>query len=146
MRGRVGALLEVGTGFNPELTGRENVFLNGAILGMRRTEIVRKFDEIVEFAELERFMETPVKRYSSGMYMRLAFAVAAHVDADLLIVDEALSVGDAFFAQKCMRFLRKFQETGSILFVSHDTSLGGLFDRVLSLADLNRAIDAGVAV
>src|SRR5438093_8820600 len=97
IRGRVGSLLEVGTGFHPELTGRENVFLNGAILGMRRAEIIRKFDEIVAFAEIDKFIETPVKHYSSGMYMRLAFAVAAHLEPDILIVDEVLAVGDAQF-------------------------------------------------
>src|SRR4029077_8033240 len=98
--GRVGSLLEVGTGFHPELTGRENVFLNGAILGMRKAEIQRKFDEIVSFAEVEKFIDTPVKRYSSGMYVRLGFAVAAHLDLDILIVDEVLAVGDAAFQEK----------------------------------------------
>src|SRR6266481_5874477 len=100
--GRVGSLLEVGTGFHPELTGRDNIFLNGAILGMRRTEIARKFDEIVAFAEVERFIDTPVKRYSSGMYVRLAFAVAAHLEPEILFVDEVLSVGDAAFQKKCL--------------------------------------------
>src|ERR1700731_2263748 len=99
--GRVGSLLEVGTGFHPELTGRDNIFLNGAILGMRRAEIARKFDEIVAFAEVERFIDTPVKHYSSGMYMRLAFAVAAHLEPEILIVDEVLAVGDAEFQKKC---------------------------------------------
>ena len=101
LRGRVGALLEVGTGFHAELTGRENIFLNGAILGMRRAEIARKFDEIVEFAEVEQFIDTPVKRYSSGMYLRLAFSVAAHLEPEVLIVDEVLSVGDLAFQEKC---------------------------------------------
>ena len=100
--GRVGSLLEVGTGFHPELTGRENVYLNGAILGMSRREIQRRFDEIVAFAEVEQFLDTPVKRYSSGMYMRLAFAVAAHLDPEILIVDEVLAVGDAEFQKKCL--------------------------------------------
>ncbi len=100
--GRVGSLLEVGTGFHPELTGRENVYLNGAILGMSRHEIQRRFDEIVAFAEVEQFLDTPVKRYSSGMYMRLAFAVAAHLDPEVLIVDEVLAVGDADFQKKCL--------------------------------------------
>src|SRR6184192_2474754 len=100
--GRVGALLEVGTGFHPELTGRENVFLNGAILGMSRAEIRKKFDEIVAFAEIEQFLDTPVKRYSSGMYVRLAFAVAAHLDPEMLLVDEVLAVGDAEFQKKCL--------------------------------------------
>jgi lipopolysaccharide transport system ATP-binding protein len=122
VRGRVGSLLEVGTGFHLELTGRENIFLNGAILGMRRAEIVRKLDEIVEFAEVERFLDTPVKRYSSGMYVRLAFAVAAHLDAHVLLVDEVLSVGDLAFQQKC---LGKMQDQTSaegrtVLFVSHN--------------------------
>ena len=102
MRGRVASLLEVGTGFHPELTGRENIFLNGAILGMTRAEIARKFDEIVAFAGVERFLDTPVKRYSSGMYVRLAFAVAAHLEPEILIVDEVLAVGDAEFQQKCL--------------------------------------------
>jgi lipopolysaccharide transport system ATP-binding protein len=102
LRGRVASLLEVGTGFHPELTGRENIFLNGAILGMSQVEIRRKFDAIVEFAEVERFLDTPVKHYSSGMYVRLAFSVAAHLESDILIVDEVLAVGDAGFQRKCM--------------------------------------------
>ena len=102
MTGRVGSLLEVGTGFHPELTGRENIFLNGAILGMRRAEIRRRFDEIVEFAEIERFLDTPVKRYSSGMSVRLAFAVAAHLEPEILLVDEVLAVGDAAFQRKSL--------------------------------------------
>src|SRR5262249_8820946 len=102
LRGRVASLLEVGTGFHPELTGRENIFLNGAILGMSRAEIRKKFDEIVAFAEVERFLDTPVKRYSSGMYVRLAFAVAAHLEPDILVVDEVLAVGDADFQKKCL--------------------------------------------
>ena len=102
LRGRVGSLLEVGTGFHPELTGRENIFLNGAILGMRRAEIRRKFDPIVDFSEIGRFLDTPVKRYSSGMYVRLAFAVAAHLEPEILIVDEVLAVGDAAFQAKCL--------------------------------------------
>ncbi len=110
LRGRVASLLEVGTGFHPELTGRENIFLNGAILGMSRKEIRRKFDEIVDFAEIERFLDTPVKRYSSGMYVRLAFSVAAHLDPEILIVDEVLAVGDYQFQKnawaKCSRFLK----------------------------------------
>ena len=100
--GRVGSLLEVGTGFHPELTGRENIYLNGAILGMRRAEIERKFDEMVAFAEIEKFLDTPVKRYSSGMYVRLAFAVAAHLEPEILLVDEVLAVGDAAFQKKCL--------------------------------------------
>ena len=102
IRGRVGCLLEVGTGFHPELTGRENVYLNGAILGMRREEIIRKFDEIVAFAEIDKFLDTPVKRYSTGMYMRLGFAVAASLDPEILVVDEVLAVGDAAFQKKCL--------------------------------------------
>lgn len=119
--GRVASLLEVGTGFHPELTGRENIFLNGAILGMSRFDIKRKFDEIVAFAEVERFLDTPVKRYSSGMYVRLAFAVAAHMEPEILVVDEVLAVGDAQFQKKC---LGKMQEVGNdgrtVLFVSHN--------------------------
>jgi ABC-type polysaccharide/polyol phosphate transport system ATPase subunit len=121
MRGRVGALLEVGTGFHPELTGRENVYLNGAILGMRRAEIRRRFDEIVEFAGVNRFLDTPVKRYSSGMYLRLAFAVAAHVDPDIVVVDEVLAVGDAEFQRKCLGKMSQFAREGrTVFFVSHD--------------------------
>src|SRR4051812_15774986 len=112
IRGRIASLLEVGTGFHPELTGRENVFLNGAILGMRRDEIRRKFDDIVAFAQLERFIETPVKRYSSGMYVRLAFSVAAHLDAEVLIVDEVLAVGDYEFQKRCMEKLRDVTARG----------------------------------
>jgi ABC-2 type transport system ATP-binding protein/lipopolysaccharide transport system ATP-binding protein len=120
-RGRVGALLEVGTGFHPELTGRENIFLNGAILGMRRREIFRQFDEIVAFAGVERFVDTPVKRYSSGMYLRLAFAVAAHLDADILAVDEVLAVGDAEFQRKCLGKMAEVERSGrTVLFVSHN--------------------------
>lgn len=121
LRGRVGSLLEVGTGFHPELTGRENIFLNGAILGMSRTEIARKFDEIVAFAEVERFLDTPVKRYSSGMYVRLAFAVAASLEPEVLIVDEVLAVGDMAFQRKCMGRMRDVGRSGcTVLFVSHN--------------------------
>jgi len=120
LRGRVGSLIEVGTGFHPELTGRENIFLNGAILGMRRNEIARHFDEIVEFSGIERFIDTPVKRYSSGMYMRLAFAVAAHLDAEILVVDEVLAVGDSEFQRKCIGKMGQVAEAGrTVLFVSH---------------------------
>ncbi len=119
--GRVGSLLEVGTGFHPELTGRENIFLNGAILGMHRTEIRRKFDEIVAFAEIEKFLELPVKRYSSGMYVRLAFAVAAHLEPEILLVDEVLAVGDAAFQRKCLGKMDDVAREGrTILFVSHN--------------------------
>lgn len=121
IRGRVASLLEVGTGFHPELTGRENIFLNGAILGMSRREILRKLEEIVAFAEVEPFLDTPVKRYSSGMYVRLAFAVAAHLEPDILVVDEVLAVGDAVFQEKCIGKMKKATQDGSktILFVSH---------------------------
>jgi lipopolysaccharide transport system ATP-binding protein len=123
IRGRVASLLEVGTGFHPELTGRENVFLNGAILGMTREEIKRKFDEIVAFAEVEKFLDTPVKRYSSGMYVRLAFAVAAHLEPEILIVDEVLAVGDAQFQKKCLGKMRDVVGVGrTVLFVSHQMS------------------------
>jgi lipopolysaccharide transport system ATP-binding protein len=120
--GRVGSLLEVGTGFHPELTGRENIFLNGTILGMRKQEIERRFDEIVEFAEIGKFLDTPVKRYSSGMYVRLAFAVAAHLDPEVLIVDEVLAVGDAAFQRKCLGKMGEVarQEGRAVLFVSHN--------------------------
>jgi lipopolysaccharide transport system ATP-binding protein len=120
--GRIAALLELGSGFNPEFTGRENVYLNAAVLGLSKEEIDSRFDEIVTFADIGDFIEQPVKTYSSGMMVRLAFAVIAHVDADILVVDEALAVGDAFFTQKCMRFIRHFQsDGGTLLFVSHDT-------------------------
>lgn len=119
--GRVGSLLEVGTGFHPELSGRENIFLNGAILGMSRREVARKFDEIVAFSEVEKFIDTPVKRYSSGMYMRLAFAVAAHLEPDVLVIDEVLAVGDAAFQRKCLGKMGTVAAEGrTVLFVSHD--------------------------
>lgn len=118
--GRIAALLELGSGFNPEFTGRENVYMNAAVLGLRREEIDARFDDIAAFADIGQFIDQPVKTYSSGMYVRLAFSVIAHVDADILVVDEALSVGDAVFNQKCMRFIRSFQEHGTLLFVSHD--------------------------
>ena len=122
IKGRVASLLEVGTGFHPELTGRENIFLNGAILGMGRAEIKRKFDEIVDFAEIEKFLDTPVKRYSSGMYVRLAFAVAAHLEPEILIVDEVLAVGDAQFQKKCLGKMEDVsaKEGRTVLFVSHN--------------------------
>jgi lipopolysaccharide transport system ATP-binding protein len=121
LRGRTASLLEVGTGFHPELTGRENIFLNGAILGMSSTEIRRKFDEIVAFAEVEQFLDTPVKRYSSGMYVRLAFAVAAHLEPEILLVDEVLAVGDAAFQKKCLDKMDHVGHTGrTVLFVSHN--------------------------
>lgn len=123
LTGRVGALLEVGTGFHPELTGRENIYLNGAILGMRRREIASKFDDIVAFAEVERFLDLPVKRYSSGMFMRLAFAVAAHLETEILLVDEVLAVGDAAFQAKCLGKMNDVAEHGrTVVFVSHQMS------------------------
>jgi lipopolysaccharide transport system ATP-binding protein len=123
VRGRVASLLEVGTGFHPELTGRENIFLNGAVLGMKRAEIKRKFDEIVNFAEVEKFLDTPVKRYSSGMYVRLAFAVAAHLEPEILVVDEVLAVGDAEFQKKCLNKMGEVASGGrTVLFVSHNLS------------------------
>ena len=120
-KGRIAALLELGSGFNPEFTGRENVYMNAAVLGLSKHEIDARFDDIAAFADIGQFLEQPVKTYSSGMMLRLAFAVIAHVDADILVVDEALAVGDTFFTQKCMRFLRNFMKTGTVLFVSHDT-------------------------
>lgn len=140
--GRIGALLELGSGFNPEFTGRENVYMNGAILGMDAAEVDAKYDAIVAFADIGEFIDQPVKTYSSGMYVRLAFAVIAHADADILVIDEALSVGDVFFAQKCMRFLRDFQKRGTVLFVSHDASaIVNLCDRAIWLDDGRIAID-----
>ncbi|MFC5430188.1 ABC transporter ATP-binding protein [Paraburkholderia denitrificans] len=120
--GRIAALLELGSGFNPEFTGRENIYLNGQLHGLTREQIRERFDDIIGFADIGDFIEQPVKTYSSGMFVRLAFAVIAHVDADILVVDEALAVGDAFFTQRCMRFLREFMKTGTVLFVSHDTN------------------------
>jgi lipopolysaccharide transport system ATP-binding protein len=121
VRGRVGSLLEVGTGFHPELTGRENIYLNGSLLGMPRSDITRKFDRIVEFAELERFIDTPVKHYSSGMYMRLAFSVAAHLEPDVLVIDEVLAVGDSEFQKKCLGRMDQVSREGrTVLFVSHN--------------------------
>jgi len=136
--GRVGSLLEVGTGFHPELSGRENVYLNGAILGMRRSEIDRKFDEIVAFSEIEKFIDTPVKRYSSGMYVRLAFAVAAHLEPEVFIVDEVLAVGDAEFQKKCLGKMGEVAKEGrTVLFVSHNLAA------VERLCDAGLIIDAG---
>lgn len=123
VRGRVGSLLEVGTGFHPELTGRENIYMNGAILGMKRAEIDKKFDEMVEFSEVSQFIDTPVKRYSSGMYLRLAFAVAAHLEPEILVVDEVLAVGDAEFQRKCLGKMNDVAQQGrTVLFVSHNMS------------------------
>src|ERR687888_61112 len=135
--GRVGSLLEVGTGFHPELTGRENIYLNGAILGMRRVEIERKFDEIIAFAEVERFIDTPVKFYSSGMYMRLAFAVAAHLQPEILLIDEVLAVGDSNFQKRCLGKMEEFRSIGrTVLFVSHNmASVVRLCQRVILMQD-----------
>jgi homopolymeric O-antigen transport system ATP-binding protein len=144
LTGRVSSLLEVGTGFHPELTGRENVFLNGAILGMYRTEIRRKFDAIVAFAELEQFIDTPVKHYSSGMFVRLAFSVAAHLDPEILIVDEVLSVGDLHFRNRCLGRMQDLRGEGrTVLFVSHDlTAVRQLCTRALLLS-AGRVVDDG---
>jgi len=141
IHGRVGSLLEVGTGFHPELTGRENIYLNGAILGMKRLEIDRKFDEIVSFSEVEQFIDTPVKRYSSGMYLRLAFAVAAHLEPEILVVDEVLAVGDAEFQRKCMGKMSDVAQAGrTVLFVSHNMSA------VLRLTEETLVLDKGQLV
>jgi lipopolysaccharide transport system ATP-binding protein len=141
IHGRVGSLLEVGTGFHPELTGRENIYLNGAILGMKRTEIDRKFDEIVSFSEVEQFIDTPVKRYSSGMYLRLAFAVAAHLEPEILVVDEVLAVGDAEFQRKCIGKMSDVAQAGrTVLFVSHNMSA------VLRLTEETLVLDNGQLV
>ncbi|MBN2547561.1 MAG: ABC transporter ATP-binding protein [Anaerolineales bacterium] len=138
VHGRVGSLLEVGTGFHPELTGRENIYLNGAILGMKRAEIDRKFDEIVAFSEVEKFIDTPVKRYSSGMYLRLAFAVAAHLEPEILVVDEVLAVGDAEFQRKCLGKMSDVAQEGrTILFVSHNMSA------ILRLTEETIVLDKG---
>lgn len=144
VRGRIGSLLEVGTGFHPELTGRENIFLNGAILGMRKAEIARKFDEMVSFAEVERFLDTPVKHYSSGMYLRLAFAVAAHLEPEVLVVDEVLAVGDAQFQKKCLGKMSAVSKEGrTILFVSHNmTAVSSLCGRAIWL-DQGRIVAEG---
>ncbi|MEA3351515.1 MAG: ABC transporter ATP-binding protein [Chloroflexota bacterium] len=141
IHGRVGSLLEVGTGFHPELTGRENIYLNGAILGMKRTEIERKFDEIVDFSGVEKFIDTPVKRYSSGMYLRLAFAVAAHLEPQILVVDEVLAVGDAEFQRKCLGKMNAVAQEGrTVLFVSHNMSA------ILSLTEEAIVLDKGQIV
>ncbi|GAA3897017.1 ABC transporter ATP-binding protein [Halomonas cibimaris] len=137
VNGRIAALLELGAGFNPEFTGRENIFIYAAIMGLSRAQAEKRFTDIVAFADIGAFIEQPVKAYSSGMLVRLAFAVIAHVDADILIIDEALAVGDAFFVQKCMRFLRRFMEQGTVLFVSHDSAA------VTSLCDHAIWLDQG---
>jgi len=141
--GMVGSLLEVGTGFHPELTGRENIYLNGAILGMKKTEIQKKFDEIVAFAELEKFIDTPVKRYSSGMYVRLAFAVAAHLEPEILLVDEVLAVGDIAFQKKCLGKMGDVAKEGrTVLFVSHNMgAISALCSRVILLENGKKTMD-----
>ncbi len=142
LHGRVASLLEVGTGFHPELTGRENIFLNGAILGMRRAEVAKRFDEIVAFSEVERFLDTPVKHYSSGMYVRLAFAVAAHLDQDIVLVDEVLAVGDLAFQRKCLGKMEDISKTEgrTVLFVSHNvTAISSLCTHAIYLS--NGALD-----
>jgi lipopolysaccharide transport system ATP-binding protein len=146
MWGRIGSLLEVGTGFHPELTGRENIFLNGAILGMTKADITRRFDEIVAFAELSKFLDTPVKRYSSGMYVRLAFAVAAHLNPEILLIDEVLAVGDAAFQRKCLDHMTGLAQSGrTVLFVSHNlSSIANLCTRCLYLKDGQLAFDGPV--
>ena len=144
LKGRVASLLEVGTGFHPELTGRENIFLNGAILGMRREEIKAKFDEIVAFAEIERFLDTPVKRYSSGMYVRLAFAVAAHLEPEILIVDEVLAVGDAQFQAKCLGKMNVVASEGrTVLLVSHNLAVVGSLCKKAILLSGGRLCSSG---
>ncbi len=144
LRGRVGSLLEVGTGFHPEMTGRENIYLNGTILGMRKREIDRHFDEIVEFSEIGKFIDTPVKHYSSGMYVRLAFAVAAHLDSEILLVDEVLAVGDAAFQRKCLERMSGVSKEGrTVLFVSHNMmAIQTLCERAV-LLDQGRLADQG---
>jgi ABC-type polysaccharide/polyol phosphate transport system ATPase subunit len=146
VRGRVGALLEVGTGFHPELTGRENVYLNGVILGLTRRQVRRRFDDIVGFAGVERFLDTPLKRYSSGMYLRLAFAVAAHVEPDVLVVDEVLAVGDAEFQRRCLGRIGELRQEGrTVLFVSHDTGAVGQLCRRAVWLDEGRVRRVGAA-
>ena len=144
LTGRVASLLEVGTGFHPELTGRENVFLNGAVLGMTQQEIRKKFDEIVAFAEVEKFLDTPVKHYSSGMYVRLAFAVAAHLEPEILIVDEVLAVGDAEFQKKCLGKMEGVVTEGrTVLFVSHQISAINQLCRHIVWLDKGQTVDYG---
>jgi lipopolysaccharide transport system ATP-binding protein len=144
INGRIGSLLEVGTGFHPELSGRENIFLNGAILGMQRAEIQRKFDEIVDFCQLERFLETPVKHYSSGMYVRLAFAVAAHLEPEILMIDEVLAVGDARFQKKCLNKMEDVAHSGrTVIFVSHNMSAVTRICQRAIFLDEGRVVSSG---
>ena len=138
VNGRVGALLELGSGFNPEFTGRENVYINGILLGLSKKEVEDRLNAIIEFAEIGEFIDQPIKTYSSGMIVRLAFAVLANSEADVLIIDEALAVGDAYFTQKCMRYIQRFRKTGSLLFVSHDANA------ILGLCDRAILIDNGI--
>lgn len=147
VRGRVASLLEVGTGFHPDLTGRENIYLNGAILGMEKNEIDRKFDQIVDFAEVEKFIDTPVKRYSSGMYVRLAFAVAAHLEPEILVVDEVLAVGDAEFQKKCLGKMNDVAHEGrTVLFVSHNmASMSNLCTKGILLQNGSVVFDGDIA-
>lgn len=144
IRGRSSALLEVGTGFHPELSGRENIYLNGAILGMRKREIDKKFDAIVDFSEVEKFIDSPVKHYSSGMYVKLAFSVAAHLDQPILFIDEVLAVGDSIFQQKCIQKMKSVSESGrTILFVSHnETAVKNLCSRCVYMRD-GKVVDIG---
>jgi len=147
INGRIASLLEVGTGFHPELSGRENIFLNGAILGMRKHEIKRKFDEIVDFSGVERFLDTPVKRYSSGMYVRLAFAVAAHLESEILVVDEVLAVGDADFQKKCLGKMQDVstQDGRTVLFVSHNmAAISRLCNKAILLNNGKKVIESGI--
>jgi homopolymeric O-antigen transport system ATP-binding protein len=147
MRGRVSSLLEVGTGFHPELTGRENIYMNGTILGMRKTEIDQKFDEIVDFSGVERFLDTPIKRYSSGQKVRLAFSVAAHLEPEILIVDEVLAVGDADFQRKCIGRMKQVSQGGerTVLFVSHNmAAIAGLCDKAIILSEGRKGYEGGV--
>jgi lipopolysaccharide transport system ATP-binding protein len=144
IRGRLAALIEVGSGFHPELTGRENVFLNGSILGMRRAEIARKLDRIVEFAGVEEFVDTPVKRFSSGMYVRLGFSIAAHLDPDILLLDEVLAVGDAAFQERCLQRIDELRRAGTtIIFISHDLGAVERLCRRVILMDHGRVAAEG---
>ena len=137
VNGRIAALLELGSGFNPEFTGRENVFLNASLLGLKKKEIIDRYDQIVEFSEIGEYIDQPTRTYSSGMVVRLAFSIITHVNADILVIDEALSVGDAYFTQKCMRFIERFKENGTLIFVSHDANA------VLSLCNKAILLDRG---
>ena len=137
VNGRIAALLELGSGFNPEFTGRENIFLNASLLGIKKKEIIDRYDQIVEFSEIGEYIDQPTRTYSSGMIVRLAFSIITHVNADILVIDEALSVGDAYFTQKCMRFIERFKENGTLIFVSHDANA------VLSLCNKAILLDRG---